>query len=93
LKKDKKRLRGHPNDQRECASRDAQHQERAEIVILKVSARWGFLSSACGWGASGGGSSKKFGRFVDESQKIGFELELELEINPAPSIRHRKTNH
>ncbi len=39
LKKGEKRLRGHPGDQQEGAGRDRQHQERAEIVIIRRTAQ------------------------------------------------------
>jgi hypothetical protein len=43
LKKDKKSLRGYPNDQQEAASRYSQHDERPEMMILRLPAQWAFF--------------------------------------------------
>jgi hypothetical protein len=53
LKKDKKRLCGNPRHQKESTSRYGQHQERAEMMIVSLTAqRASFFHAERGYPAS-----------------------------------------
>ena len=43
LKKDKKRLRGNPDDQQESHSSHCEHYERPEMMIVRLPAQWAFF--------------------------------------------------
>jgi hypothetical protein len=47
LKKEKERLRGHPDDQQKGAGRHSQHDERPEMMIVRLPAQWAFFYA---WG-------------------------------------------
>jgi hypothetical protein len=48
LKKDKKRLGSHPNDQQESRSSHCEHYERPEMMIVRLPAHWCFSSMVAG---------------------------------------------
>ena len=60
LKKEEKRLRGYPDDQQEPAGRYSQHDERPEMMILRLSSQWAFFFH-----------TKIVFQLVGESQTIG----------------------
>jgi hypothetical protein len=43
LKKDKNRLRGHPNDQQESRSSHCKHYERPKMMSVRLPAQWAFF--------------------------------------------------
>jgi hypothetical protein len=47
LKKDEKRLRGYLGDYQEGAGRHSQHDERPEMMILRLPAQWTFFFYGC----------------------------------------------
>jgi hypothetical protein len=54
LKKDKKRLFGHPNDQQESRRHESQHYERPEMTTLRLPAQWAFFFHGLAAGSRSG---------------------------------------
>jgi hypothetical protein len=46
LNKEKERLRGYPDDQQKGAGRHREHQERAEMIILRLRCTTGYQSES-----------------------------------------------
>ena len=43
LKKENQRFRAYPGDQQKATGRDSQHNERREMMILRLPAQWAFF--------------------------------------------------